>query len=639
MGQEVRAEREPEAIRAFTKAILRDLHALEKILEGGLIESGVRRIGVEQEMFLVDAGWRPATCAMEVLERLSADNSFTTELALYNLEVNLDPLTLRGDCFSVLEKNVQEKVTKARNAAQQEGADVLLAGILPTLNKSDISLDNITPKERYFALNEAVNRMRGEPGRIRIQGIDELDVEYDSVMYESCNTSFQVHLQADAEEFAKLYNVALAVSGPVLSAMVNSPILFGRRLWAETRIALFQQSVDTRGVMPHLRERSPRVRFGDSWIKSSVLELFREDVTRFWVLLPTEVDEDPLEILERGGVPRLSALQLHNGTIYRWNRPCYGISDGRPHLRIECRYIPSGPTVADEVANAAFWIGSVLGVADRYQDISKLMEFDEVKENFLAAARHGPSAAFNWVEGDTIGAKQLLVEELLPLARKGLEAASVARADIDRYLGIIEARIESGQTGANWIFRSLSGFKGEGTRAERLAALTGAMVDRQKEGKLCHEWSPARLEEAGGWQESYLNVEHYMTTDLFTVNEDELVDLVCFLMDQKHIRHVLVEDDNHRIIGLVSYRSLLRLLVHGRANESDTVPVKEVMVRDPITIEPETSTIEAIELMREKGVSCLPVVKDHKLIGIVSERDFLPMARQLLKEKLKERDV
>ena len=462
MGQEVKTERKPEAIRAFTKAILRDLHALERILDEGLIESGVRRIGAEQEMFLVDRGWRPAPRAMEVLGRLEDDPQFTTELALFNLEVNLEPLLLEDDCLSELESDVRSKLEIAQNAAHEEGAEVLLAGILPTLNKSDLALENITPRERYYALNEAVNRMRGGPGRIRIQGIDELDLESDSVMYESCNTSFQVHLQVGHEEFARLYNVAQAISGPVLASMVNSPLLFGRRLWSETRIALFQQSVDTRGAMPHLRERSPRVRFGDSWVEESVLELFQEDLSRFWVLLPSRVEGDPIEQLDAGEVPELHALQLHNSTIYRWNRPCYGITGAKPHLRIECRYIPAGPTVPDEVANAAFWVGSMLGMAGRYDDISKLMDFDEVKGNFIAAARHGPSAAFTWVDGETLSGKQLILEELLPLARKGLESGGVASRDIERYLGIIEDRMESGQTGAQWLFRSLVAFKDEG---------------------------------------------------------------------------------------------------------------------------------------------------------------------------------
>ena len=636
MGKDARAEREPESLRAFTRSMLRDLAALERMIDSGAIESGVRRIGVEQELFLVDKGWRPAPVALEVLEKLG-DESFTTELALFNLEINLEPLDLSGKCFTALENDLTKHIDSVREAAREEGAEVLLTGILPTLNKSDLSLDNITPKERYYALNEAVLRLRGGPTRLNILGVDELDVEHDSVMLEACNTSFQIHLQVAAEEFATFHNLAQAMAGPVLAAGVNSPLLFGRRLWHETRIALFRQSVDTRSAMPHLREQAPRVRFGDHWIKNSVLELFQEDVARFRALLPTQIDEDPISVLEEGGIPELSALQLHNSTVYRWNRACYGMFDGRPHLRIECRLIPSGPTIVDEVANAAFWTGSLIGAAAKYGDITDSMDFDDAKANFFAAARHGVNATFAWLDDENVAAKELILERLLPLAREGLAAARVKSSDINKYLNVIEGRVESIGTGANWLLRSLAALKGQGTRSEQLAALTGATAKRQQSGKPGHEWDLAKIEESGGWKENYLRVEQYMTTELYTVHEEELVDLVAFLMDRKQIRHVIVEDDEQQVVGLVSYRSLLRLLTRGDSGQgARTVPVKDIMVRDPITVEPETSTIEAIEIMRKHGVSVLPVVKNGKLVGVVGERDFMPIARHFIEEKLKE---
>lgn len=634
MGLDAKAKKDPEAIRAFTRSLLRDLQALERIIAEGSIESGVRRIGVEQEMFLVDRGWLPAPVAMEVLARLG-DGGYTTELARFNLEVNLEPLRLAGDCFRALERNLREVVEKVRRAAKEEGADVLLTGILPSLSKSDLSLDNLTPRDRYYALNEAVNRLRGGPARLHIQGIDELDVEHDSVMVEGCNTSYQVHMQVSAEEAPRFYNIAQTVVAPVLAASTNSPLLFGKRLWSETRIALFQQSVDTRCAMPHLRERSARVRFGEQWVRDSITELFREDIARFWVLLPTKIEDDPFALLDAGQVPPLKALQLHNSTVYRWNRPCYGVADGRAHLRIECRALPSGPTIQDEVANTAFWTGAVLGAVAEYGDITKLLDFDEVRGNFLSAARHGLGASFAWVNGETSGAKELILQRLLPVAREGLKDAGVDADDIDHYLGIVEARVKSDGTGAQWLCRSLAAIKNEGTRAQRLVALTAATAARQAEDAPGHEWPLARIEEAGGWQENYLRVEHYMSTELYTVHEDELVDLAAFLMDEKQLRQVLVEDDAHQIVGLISYRSLLRLLIKGEASESSTIPVKDLMVSDPITITPESSILEAIELMRGKRVSCLPVVKSGKLIGIVSERDYMPMARQLLEEKLR----
>lgn len=637
MGQDLVPEQTPQSARAFTRALLNDLQALERMLETGMIESGVRRIGAEQEFFLVGPGWRPASKGVEVLERLGPP--FTPELARFNLEVNLEPRMLEGDAFARWEAELNDLLGQARVAARAEGAQVCLTGILPTLTKSDLTLDNITPRARYYALNDALNRMRGgQAYRLRIEGTDELLVEHDSVMLESCNTSAQVHLQVSADEFVPFYNMAQAITGPVLAAAVNSPLLFGKRLWAETRIALFQQSLDTRSGTMHMREMSPRVRFGDRWIRDSVVDLFQEDIARFRVLLAMEVEEDATAVLDAGGVPRLQALQLHNGTVYRWNRPCYGISEGRPHLRIECRTLPSGPTVLDEVANAAFWIGAVLGGVEEYGDITRAMDFDDAKANCLAAAKLGLKAAMNWVGGRTVAAPDLVLGTLLPLARRGLETYGIRPSDINRYLGVVQNRVESGQTGANWTLRSLAHMKGQGTRGERLAAVTAATVRLQQEDAPGHQWPLAELEEAGGWKLNYLRVEQYMTTHLFTVHEDELVQMVAFLMDRNQIRHVLVEDDNHCLVGLVSYRSVLRLIAQARgvSDDNDARPVKSIMDRDPITVSPETPTLEAIVLMREHRVSCLPVLSDGKLVGIVSERDFMPIAYQLLEERLSE---
>lgn len=635
MGRDVSGEEQgPEAIRAFSKALLRDLQAMEQMIRDGMIESGVRRIGMEQEMFLVNEGWRPAPVAIEVLERL--DGPFTTELALFNLEANLEPRLLEGRCFSAMEDRVTELVAEVRKAAAPSGAQVVLTGILPTLTKTDLSLDNITPRPRYHALNEALLKMRaGEPYRLRIEGTDELYIEHDSVLLEACNTSCQVHLQVGSEEFASLYNVAQLITAPVLAAAVNSPVLMGKRLWDETRIALFQQSLDTRRAGVHMREVSPRVRFGEQWLNESVTELFQEDIVRFRVLLTSNVEEDPLQVLREGGIPKLEALQLHNSTVYRWNRPCYGIGNGKPHLRIECRVLPAGPTVKDEMANAAFWIGLVLGALEAYGDVRDRVDFDDVKANFLAASRHGLRAGFNWIDGETFSARHLIQDELIPLARAGLASSDIESTEIDHYLGIIHERVESGSTGSQWMMRSLQGMREQGTKSERLAAVTAATVRLQKIGRPVHEWDDADIHEAGGWRQNYLRVEQYMTTSLFTVHEDELVGMVAFLMDRKQIRHVLVEDDEHRLVGLVSYRSLLRLMAEGYDHVSDEAPpVKVIMERDPVSVAPETPTLEAIDLLRRHRVSCLPVLKHGKLVGIVSERDFIPIAYELLEAKL-----
>ena len=636
MGTDVAPERSPEAIRKFTRALLRDLQAMERILAEGMIESDIRRFGAEQEMFLVNEAWRPAPVAVEVLEDID-DDPFTTELARYNLEANLSPRVLEGSCFSDMKEELDGYVERVRKAAHRQSAEVILTGILPTLSKSDLSLDNITPRARYHALNEAMHHARGGAFRLRIRGTDELMIEHDSVMLESCNTSFQVHLQVSAEEFAHHYNVAQAVTGPVLAACVNSPLLFGRRLWHETRIALFQQSLDTRGTDLHMREMSPRVHFGGSWLERCVVELFQEDVANFRVLLATDVDEDPLQVLDEGGVPKLQALQLHNGTVYRWNRPCYGISGGKPHLRIECRVLPAGPTTLDEMANAVFWIGAVLGAAKEIPDLVERMDFDDAKSNFLAASRLGLGAGQAWLDGESGPADRLILETLLPLARRGLADYPVHPREADRYLGVIEERVEAGVTGSSWALRSLRKLKKAGTRGEKLSAIVSATVRQQNEGIPIARWEPADLRESGGWKHHYVRVEQYMTTSLTTVNQDELVELVAYLMDLRQIRHILIEDNDHRLVGIVSYRSILRLMAQGSTKaEADSMPVSEVMERHPVTVTPETTTLDAIRQMRSHKVSALPVVKNGQLVGLVTEIDFMPMAYHLLEERLAE---
>jgi CBS domain-containing protein len=244
-------------------------------------------------------------------------------------------------------------------------------------------------------------------------------------------------------------------------------------------------------------------------------------------------------------------------------------------------------------------------------------------------------AGFRWLDGNTCSARRLILEDALPLARAGLETAGVSSTDIDRYLAIIHDRVETGTTGSRWMARSLLGMKDQGTRSERLAAVTAGTIRRQRGHEPCHLWDDAEIGEAGGWRLNYEKIEQLMTTSLFTVHEDELVDMVAFLMERKQIRHVLVEDDAHSLTGLVSYRSVLRLMAQGFDSSTDEAPpVRDIMDRDPTSVTPETPTVEAIDLMRRHKVSCLPVVSDGKLVGIVSETDFMPLAYQLLQERL-----
>ncbi|XHC25002.1 hypothetical protein ABWH91_12160 [Phycisphaerales bacterium ac7] len=399
--QDINARFDGQERRLFMQAVLRDLRALERLLQEDRIESGVNRIGAEQELVIVGRDWRPAPLCEEILEELEGDPHFTHELGRFNIEFNLDPLSFSGDCLSKLERRITEFFDKTRYAAHRHDAEAMMVGILPSLEKDDLSLRNLTDRPRYWALNEALNNLRGGKYELRIKGRDELIVTHDSVMLEACNTSFQVHFQVSPQDFATKYNAAQAVAGPVMAAAANSPLLFGKRLWQESRIALFQQSVDTRKAGSDLRDFPPRVSFGHGWVRESVLEIYKEDLARFKPLFSTEADEDPMQVIDRGEAPNLRCLMLHNGTVYRWNRPCYGTAIGpdgkrRAHIRIENRILPSGPTPMDEVANAAFWFGLMRAIVDEQGNMADHMPFDDAASNFVEAATHGLDAQFDW---------------------------------------------------------------------------------------------------------------------------------------------------------------------------------------------------------------------------------------------------
>jgi len=445
-----------------------------------------------------------------------------------------------------------------------------------------------------------------------------------------------VHFQVAAEEFAQLYNIAQVVTAPLLAAAVNSPLLLGRRLWHETRIAVFEHSVDTRSATLQARGQHPRVHFGDRWIESSVTEIFKEDIARNRIVLTTETEADPMGMIARGQVPSLNALRLHNGTIYRWNRPCYGVKDNVAHLRIENRVIPSGPTVVDEMANAAFFFGMMAGMARTYPDIRTKLRFEDVKTNFLAAARDGIRAQMNWFDDSYLPAQQLIQKQLLPMAREGLEEMHIDRSDIDHYLGVLEERVNLRRTGARWALESMENMQDKGTSDQRLRSLVSSMVKQQSSGSPIGKWNLAEFCEESGWKESYRHVGQFMTTDLFTVRPDDIVDFAATLMEWHHMRQVPVEDDSGRLIGLVSYRALLRLIASGRIGGEQKVTVGEIMNANPVTVEPETSTVVAIRLMRENKLSCLPVVREGKLVGMVTERDLILVASVLLEDTLSE---
>jgi len=453
-------------------------------------------------------------------------------------------------------------------------------------------------------------------------------------MLEACNTSFQVHFQVSPDNFARYYNIAQAITGPLLATAVNSPILLGRRLWHETRIAVFEYSIDTRSEVHQERGLRPRVHFGDRWLEQSATEIFKEDIARFRIVLTTPTEDDPLGMIERGIMPSLNALRLHNGTVYRWNRPCYGVHNNVPHLRIENRVIPSGPTILDEMANAAFFYGMMAGMAEQVDDIRDHLTFADVKSNFLGAARDGIRAQMGWCNDTHLPAKQLVLEQLLPLAREGLQEAGINQDDIDRYLGVLHDRVTMRRTGARWALESLETMGDAGTLDQRLRCLVNSMVEQQSTGEPISKWTLAEYCVEQDWRESYRNVGQFMSTDLFTVRPDDIVDFAATLMDWRHVRHVPVEDDRGRLVGLVSHRALLRLVATGRVGKEHRVTVDEIMNREPLTVEPETSTVEAIRLMREKKLACLPVTRNGQLVGIVTEHDLIVIASHLLESQL-----
>jgi CBS domain-containing protein len=634
MGEHnVEQQVDEQKAQAFMKALLEDLRALAFMLEDGRVESGVTRIGAEQEMFLIDRDLRPAPVSLEVLEH-AADTRLTTEIARFNLEANLSPLKLENNCFSQMEQELIELIALARNSAATQNADVLLAGILPTLQKSDLTLDNLTPVARYHELDRGVIQLRGGPLSIHIKGLDELHLTHDNIMMESCNTSFQVHFQSNARDFANHYNIAQAITAPVLAVAVNSPLLFGLRLWQETRVALFQHSTDERSRLQMARNQPTRVSFGDYWLQHSVIELFHEQVTRFRPIMISEPDENPFEVLARGETPSLSALRLHNGTVWRWNRACYGVSEGIPHLRIENRALPSGPTTVDEIANAAFFTGLMVALPHAYGQIAKRMAFDDAKLNFFRAARHGLDAHFQWIDGQSYSAASLILDQLLPVAREGLTSSRVAGADVDKYLGIIEDRARSKQTGTRWVIKSLSAIGDSALKETCQRRLTSEILTNQKEGNPIHSWPIVKTVDSDEWEQGYRTVGQFMSTDLFTVKPDDLIDLAASVMDWRHIRHVPVEDQDGRLVGLVSHRGLLRMMISRGTSNREPVTVREIMVKDPVIVSPSTSSLEAIEIMRSHRVGCLPVVESDQLVGIVTSYDFLEASAKLFQQHL-----
>ena len=643
--QQVSILEDQDKMKRFVKYLLNDVYALEYMLQNEWFESDITRIGAEQEMCLVcDRSFKPKTIAMEALELLKEHPWAETELSKFNLEINLDPLEFKGNALSALEESTRKRLLTIREKVKTLGADVMLTGILPTLRKTDLDLHNLTPKPRYFALIESINRqLEGDAFELRLNGIDELLVRHDSPLLEACNTSFQVHLQVTPANFVQMHNIAQTLAAPIMAVAANSPLVFGRRLWHESRIALFQQALDTRTTHEHMRERSPRVNFGNDWLHHSILEIYKEDIARFRVLLAGDVEEDSMALLSAGKVPKLRALQVHNSTVYRWNRPCFGISpNGKPHLRIENRVIPAGPSLPDEIANAAFWLGSMVGLSLHHRDITQHIDFPDIKDNFIKAARYGIDATFTWLSDSKIGACDLIKKELLPIAREGLKHQQIDTSDIDKYLGIIEERANLHTNGARWFLRGFTKLKKHADADEALTCVTAAAIKNQFKDMPVHTWELPDLGDLDDYLPSRLKVEEFMTTDLFTVQKDDIIELVAELMDWRRIRYTPVESKEGDLIGLVTSRLLLRhFTTKGRVSDYKAQTVQDIMIEAPLTIQPGTTLVDAMTIMREHRIGCLPVINDKgqegrkELVGIITEMDFLRISARLMERLAK----
>ncbi|MEN8124062.1 MAG: CBS domain-containing protein [Bacteroidota bacterium] len=601
----------------FLSHLLNDITALEIMMEIDIFEKGVYRIGAEQELCIVDNNFRPSKNALKILSNIK-DSHFTTEIALFNLEINLDPVLLGDNCFSSLRGQLQYLLDIAHTEAKKiEKNKIILTGILPTLKKKDLKFDNITPFDRYLTLNKTLKKIRGNDFRLHIKGVNELFVTSKSILFEACNTSFQIHLQIDLKDIVDQYNWAQAIAGPVMAATTNSPLLIGRELWSETRIALFQQSVDLRNRSYHLREQKARVSFGSGWIKESILELYKDDIARYTPILTSDFDEDSLNVLQKNKIPKLEALNLFNGTLYKWNRLCYGITNGVPHFRIENRYIPSGPTIDDEIANTVFWIGIMQGLPDKYKSIFNKMSFEDARGNFINAARTGINTYFIWFE-KVISAKDLILNELIPIAKNGLKKSNIAKNDIKKYLRIIEKRVEKGQTGSVWITKSNRILKNSMTRDVASSTLTMCMYKNQQKCIPVHEWKLAKANECIHLDLKRNKLGKIMTTEVFVVNENDLVALVAKIMQWKNIHHIPIVDDENKIIGIITKSDIDKIDL----TKNNILVVKDIMIKNLISVDSEISLDEANRLMITNKIGCLPVIDNDDLIGIITKKDL-----------------
>ena len=492
VGEEVRDTEYSRAHRReYRRKVQQCLDVFETMLNQSSFEFERPLTGMEIECNLVDSAYQPAMSNREVLQAI-ADPAYQTELGAYNIEFNVPPRRLPGRSALELEAEVRASLNAAEGKANEHDAHIVMVGILPTLMPEHLSGQWMSESVRYQALNDSIFTARGEDILIDIGGPERLSLQTESIAPESACTSMQLHLQVSPADFANNWNAAQVLAGPQLALGANSPYFYGHQLWAETRIELFAQATDTRPDELKTQGVRPRVWFGERWI-TSIFDLFEENVRYFPSLLPELSDEDPVRELAEGRTPRLAELRLHNGTIYRWNRPVYDIveQDGvlRPHLRVENRVLPAGPTVVDMMANAAFYYGVLRTLAEDDRPVWTKMSFAAAQHNFVESARNGMNARLYWPGVGEVTPDGLVLRQLLPMADEGLRRWEVAGEVRDRYLGVIEGRAKTGVNGSTWQVATVQALQERGlSRPSALAKMLQIYCERMHSNEPVHTW-------------------------------------------------------------------------------------------------------------------------------------------------------
>ncbi len=492
MGEEVNAQSYTrEQRQRYREKVRQNLDVFERMLSQSVFEFDRPMTGMEIELNLVDDDYQPNFANAEVLEEI-ADPGFQTELARYNIELNVPPRPLPGDAAIELEDEMRDSLNAADTAARKRGAHIVAVGILPTIMPEDFDGEWISANNRYAALNDSIFYARGEDIYLDIEGPtgERVATYADSIAPESACTSVQLHLQVSPQDFAAHWNAAQALSAPQVALAANSPYFYGKRLFAETRIPLFTQATDTRAIELKNQGVRPRVFFGERWI-TSIFDLFEENVRYFPALLAEVSDEDPVALLEAGEAPSLAELRLHNGTVYRWNRPIYDIVNGKPHLRVENRVLPAGPTLIDVLANAAFYYGVIRKLAADDRPVWTKMSFAVAEQNFVNAARDGIESRLYWPGFGEVRSDELVLRHLLPMAYEGLTEWGVSEKVRDRYLSVIEGRCTTGRNGATWMTDTVNRLETEGKGMDRQSALAQMLrryAENMHSNEPVHTW-------------------------------------------------------------------------------------------------------------------------------------------------------